>query len=72
VLGFEVSLALFWNCQLLIRPRTIWVLPLLSSNAPMFARIGIMRALNRNVVREFDSHRKDPHWGRRKLNRDMK
>jgi hypothetical protein len=38
----------------------------------MFARIGIMRALNRNVVREFDSHRKDPHWGRRKLNRDMK
>ena len=34
----------------------------------MFARIGIMRALNRNVVREFDSSRKDHHWGRRKSN----
>jgi hypothetical protein len=31
----------------------------------MFARIGIMRALNRNVERAFDSARKDPHWGRR-------
>ena len=30
----------------------------------MFARIGIMRALNRNVVREFDSSRKDTHWGK--------
>jgi hypothetical protein len=38
----------------------------------MFARIGIMRALNRNVVREFDSSRKDTHWGRRKLKRDQK
>jgi hypothetical protein len=29
-------------------------------NGPtIFARIGIMRALNRNVVREFDSSRKD-------------
>jgi hypothetical protein len=28
----------------------------------MFARIGVMRALNRNVVREFDSSRKEPHW----------
>jgi hypothetical protein len=38
----------------------------------MFARIGIMRALNRNVVREFDSSRRDTHWGRRKLKRDQK
>ena len=37
----------------------------------MFARIGIMRALNRNVVREFNPSRKDVHWGRRKLKRDM-
>jgi hypothetical protein len=37
----------------------------------MFARIGVMRALNRHVVREFDSSRKDLHWGRRKLKRDM-
>jgi hypothetical protein len=40
-------------------------------NGPtMFARIGIMRALNRNVVREFDSSPKDRHWGQRKLKRD--
>jgi hypothetical protein len=36
----------------------------------MFARIGIMRALNRHVERSFDHNRKDPHWGRRKLARD--
>jgi hypothetical protein len=39
-------------------------------NGPtMFARIGVMRALNRNVEREFSS-RKDTHWGKRKLARD--
>ena len=36
----------------------------------MFARIGIMRALNRGHVREFNPDRKDHHWGRRKLKRD--
>jgi hypothetical protein len=36
----------------------------------MFARIGIMRALNRGYVREFNSSRKDTHWGRHKLKRD--
>ena len=36
----------------------------------MFARIGIMRVLNRHVERAFDSSRKDKHWGRRKLARD--
>jgi hypothetical protein len=36
----------------------------------MFARIGVMRALNRNDVREFSPDRKDTHWGRRKLKRD--
>jgi hypothetical protein len=36
----------------------------------MHARIGVMRALNRNVVRKFDSSRKDTHWGRRKLKRE--
>jgi hypothetical protein len=30
----------------------------------MFARIGIRRALNRGHVREFDSTRKDHHWGK--------
>jgi hypothetical protein len=38
---------------------------------PMFARIGIMRALNRGHVREFVSSRKDKHWGRRKLALDQ-
>ena len=36
----------------------------------MFARIGVMRALNRHVERVFDPSRKDKHWGRRKLARD--
>jgi hypothetical protein len=36
----------------------------------LFARIGVMRALNRGYVREFNSSRKDTHWGRRKLARD--
>jgi hypothetical protein len=36
----------------------------------MFARIGIMRALNRKQIREFNPKQKEPHWGRRKLARD--
>jgi hypothetical protein len=28
----------------------------------MMARIGVMGALNRGYVREFDSSRKDTHW----------
>jgi hypothetical protein len=41
-------------------------------NGPtMFARIGVMRALNRHVERVFNPERKDPHWGRRKLARDQ-
>ncbi len=40
-------------------------------NGPtMMARIGMMRALNRNVERAFESSRKDTHWGKRKLKRD--
>src|SRR5712672_3578796 len=40
-------------------------------NGPtMMARIGMLRALNRNVEREFDSSRKDTHWGNRKPARD--
>jgi hypothetical protein len=40
-------------------------------NGPtMFARIGIMKALNRHVERVFDPSRKDDHWERRKLARD--
>jgi hypothetical protein len=36
----------------------------------MFARIGVMRALNRRVEHVFNPDRKDHHWGRRKLARD--
>jgi len=36
----------------------------------MMARIGVMRALNRGYVQEFNSSRKDTHWGRHKLKRD--
>jgi hypothetical protein len=35
-----------------------------------FARIGVMRALNRHVARKFNADRKDHHWGKRKLKRD--
>jgi hypothetical protein len=35
------------------------------------ARIGVMRALNRGHVREFDSTRKETRWGKRKLKRDQ-
>jgi hypothetical protein len=36
----------------------------------MFARIGVMRALNRHVERVFDPDRKNHLWERRKLKRD--
>jgi hypothetical protein len=36
----------------------------------MLARIGVMRALHRNDVREFTAGRKETHWGKRKLKRD--
>ena len=36
----------------------------------MFARIGVMKALNRHVDRVFNPSRKDKHWRPRKLARD--
>jgi hypothetical protein len=33
-----------------------------SGGPTMFARIGVMRALNRHVERVFDPSRKDKHW----------
>ena len=40
-------------------------------NCPtMLARIGVLRAINRNVERVFDPSRKDKRWGKRKLKRD--
>ena len=48
------------------------LLPGAELNGPtMMARIGIMRALNRGYVREFNTSRKDTHWGQRKLKRDL-
>jgi hypothetical protein len=38
---------------------------------PMMAKIGMLRALHRNLVREFKSDRKETHWGKRKLKRDQ-
>jgi hypothetical protein len=32
---------------------------------PMFARVGVMRALNRNVERVSNPNRKEHHWGLR-------
>jgi hypothetical protein len=36
----------------------------------MHARVGVLRALNRNVERVFNIDRKDTHWGKQKLKRD--
>ena len=36
----------------------------------MLARIGVLKALHRGVVREFNPDRQDTHWGKRKLKRD--
>jgi hypothetical protein len=42
------------------------------NNGPMiFVRIGMMQAINQHRVKEFDTSRKPPHWGRRKLKRDL-
>jgi hypothetical protein len=42
-----------------------------SGGRAMFARIGVLRALNRGYVREFDTSREEIHWGKRKLKRDL-
>jgi hypothetical protein len=41
------------------------------SGPTMFARIGVMKALNRHVERVFNPDRKDHHWGKRQLKRDQ-
>jgi hypothetical protein len=37
----------------------------------MFAKMGMHRAINRDVERVFNSDRKGIHWGKRKLKRDQ-
>jgi len=42
------------------------------NNGPMIvARMGMIRAINRHRVNEFDTSRKPQHWGKRKLKRDQ-
>jgi hypothetical protein len=41
-----------------------------SGGPTMLARIGIMQALHRHEIREFDRDRKPHHWGKPKLARD--
>ena len=41
-----------------------------SDGPTVFARIGVMRALNHHVEREFNPSQKDTQWDRRKLARD--
>ncbi len=49
----------------------IEVLMLVARGGPtMMARIGVMRALNRGHVREFNSSGKTHQWGWRKLKRE--
>jgi hypothetical protein len=49
------------------------MLLVVEGNGPtMMAHIGVMRALNRHDVREFNPNQKEPHWGRRKLARDRR
>jgi hypothetical protein len=47
------------------------LIPVATLGGPTMLRgLGVMRALNRSVIREFNPDRKDTHWGRRKLARD--
>ena len=50
----------------------IEVLMLVARGGPtMLARIAVMKALNRHVARVFNPDRKEHHWGKRKLKRDL-
>jgi hypothetical protein len=50
----------------------IEALILVSQSGPtMLARMAVMKALNRHVVRVFNPDRKEAHWGKRKLKRDQ-
>ena len=50
----------------------IAALMLVSQGGPtMLARIGVMKALHRHEVRQFNPNAKDHHWGKRKLKRDQ-
>jgi hypothetical protein len=37
----------------------------------MMARIGVLQAIHRHDVRQFNPDAKDHHWGKRKLKRDL-
>lgn len=42
-----------------------------NSGPTMLPRIGVLKALNRHRVREFNPDRKQTHWGKRKLKRGL-
>jgi hypothetical protein len=50
-------------------PPRLQALLLVAEQEAMFARIGVMKALNRNFERTL-TDRKEMHWGKRKLKRD--
>lgn len=42
------------------------------NNGPMiFAQMGMLQAIHRHHVREFETTRKPHHWGKRKVRRDQ-
>jgi hypothetical protein len=52
-------------------PMEALILVAAKGGSTMLARIGMLRALNRHHVREFNSDRKPPSLGRRKLAREQ-
>jgi len=65
-----IELAKDWRSDRYLRRLEALLLVAERGGPVMFARIGIMRALNRHVERVLNPDRKDQHWGRRKLARD--
>jgi hypothetical protein len=60
----------FIVCRFVLKLRLVPGIPQRTTSTARMMNIGLLRALNRNVQREFDTSRKDTHWGRRKLKRD--
>ncbi len=60
----------FIVCRFVLKLRLVPGIPQRTTSTARMMNIGLLGALNRNVQREFDTSRKDTHWGRRKLKRD--
>jgi len=49
-----------------------WVTEAVENVGPMmFARMGMLEAINWHNLVEFDPKQKSPHWGKRKFKRDQ-